>query len=227
MHNLIVLEDNREINDFLTTLLDEAGYQVFSSTNAFDALEDFNTNSIDCIITDLMLPVMSGEAFIKKIRKESNVHIIVISAKTQNEDKIEGLKIGADDYLFKPFLKEEVLIKLENFFQKRDQKNSVISLNNKEIIFSKGTPELIIEETHIELTTIEYHIMMLLLTHINQVLTRDDFLDYLYAYGDEVYDRVVDVHIKNIRKKIKPVYQKTLIKTVYGLGYQLVGETDE
>lgn len=227
MKKILILEDNKEINDVLTKMLDQAGYTVFSTYNAFDALKRFDAQKIDCILTDLMLPIMSGEEFIQEIRKRSNVHIIVISAKTSNVDKLEGLRKGADDYLFKPFLQEEVLIKLENYFNKKQYQENIKTFNNKEVVFVGGKNELRINDNVITLTTVEYQMIQLMIQENNRVITRSQFMDVLYAYGDEVYDRVIDVHIRNIRKKIKEVYHKELIKTVYGLGYSWVGDLDE
>lgn len=227
MRSILVLEDNKEINTVLSDLLKKAGYTVFSTYHAFEALKVFQDSKIDCIITDLMLPIMSGEEFIQEIRKTSRVHIIIISAKTTNIDKLEGLKFGADDYLFKPFLEEEVLIKLQNLFSKRDYEEMRKTFNNQEVVFIDGKVQLKLKDVEIHLTTVEYHIVKLLIQENNKVITREQFLDVLYAYGDEVYDRVIDVHIRNIRRKIKEVYQKELIKTVYGLGYSWVGVLDE
>ncbi|XMB71468.1 response regulator transcription factor [Mycoplasmatota bacterium WC30] len=227
MRNIIVLEDNKDINAILSNILLKEGYKVFPSFNAFDALKDFKENHIDCILTDLMLPIMSGEEFIKKIREESNVHIMIISAKTTNIDKLEGLKKGADDYLFKPFLEEEVVVKLANLFIKKDSKENITSFNKKEIVFQEGKPQLIINDEVIPLTTVEYQMLRLLIQENNKVITRDQFLDVLYSFGDEVFDRVIDVHIRNIRKKIKVAYNRELIKTVYGLGYSFIGDLDD
>jgi DNA-binding response OmpR family regulator len=227
MRNIIVLEDNKDINKILTNILLKEGYNVFPSFNAFDALNDFKENNIDCILTDLMLPIMSGEEFIQEIRKMSNVHIIVISAKTSNEDKLEGLKTGADDYLFKPFLEEEVKIKLENLFIKKDFNENITTFNKKEVIFHEGKTHIIINNVKIPLTSVEYQMLRLLIQEDNKVITREQFLNVLYTFDDEVFDRVIDVHIRNIRKKINKVYDKELIKTVYGLGYSFVGDPDD
>ena len=227
MRNIIVLEDNKDINQILTNILLKEGYNVFPSFNAFDALKDFKANHVDCILTDLMLPIMSGEEFIQEIRKESNVHIIIISAKTTNPDKLEGLKKGADDYLFKPFLEEEVIIKLENLFIKKDFKENITSFNKKEIVFQEGKPQIVINNDVISLTSVEYQMLRLLILENNKVITREQFLDVLYTFDDEVCDRVIDVHIRNIRKKIKKIYDKEIIKTVYGLGYSFIGDLDE
>jgi len=227
MRNILVLEDNKDINTILSNILTKKGYRVFPSFNAFDALKDFKENHIDCILTDLMLPIMSGEEFIQEIRKKSNVHIIVISAKTSNFDKIEGLKKGADDYLFKPFLEEEVVIKLENLFIKKDFKENITTFNKKEIIFQEGKTQIIINNEIIILTSVEYQMLKLLIQENNKVISREQFLDVLYTLEYEVFDRVIDVHIRNIRKKIKTVSNKEIIKTVYGLGYSFKGDLDE
>lgn len=227
MKNIIVLEDNREINRILTNILSKEGYNVLPSFNAFDALKDFKSNHIDCVITDLKLPIMSGEVFIQELRKKSNVHIIIISAKTTVSDKLEGLKKGADDYLYKPFLEEEVIIKLKNLFLKKDFKEGVMTFNDKEVVFQEGKTKIIINGFDISLTSVEYQMVRLLVKENDKVVTREKFLDMLYSLDDDVFDRVIDVHIRNIRKKINKVYNKELIKTIYGLGYSFVGELDD
>jgi DNA-binding response OmpR family regulator len=227
MRNIIVLEDNKEINTILTNILLKEGYNVFPSFNAFDALKIFKENHVDCILTDLMLPIMSGEEFIQEIRKKSNVHIIIISAKTTNYDKLEGLKKGADDYLYKPFLEEEVVVKLENLFIKKDFRENITTFNKKEIVFQEGKTQIILNNEVISLTNVEYKMIKLLIQECNKVIAREQILDVLYTFDDTVFDRVVDVHIRNIRKKIKKVYTKELIKTVYGLGYSFIGDLDE
>ncbi len=227
MKKIIVLEDNKEINKILTDILLKEGYQVFPSFNAIKALEDFKEHHIDAILTDLMLPIMSGEEFIQEIRKISNVHIIVISAKTAIHEKLEGLKKGADDYLYKPFIEEEVIIKLENLFIKKDYHESIITLNNKTIKFQEGKNQLIINNEIIPLTSVEYLMLKLLFQEVNKVISREQFLDVLYLGEADVFDRVIDVHIRNIRAKIKKVHHQPLVKTVYGLGYTLVGEVDD
>ena len=112
-------------------------------------------------------------------------------------------------------------------FIKKDFKNNQTSFNKKEIIFQEGKPELLINNQIISLTSVEYQMMKLLIQENNLVITRDQFLNVLYTFSDEVFDRVIDVHIRNIRKKIKKVYSKEVIKTVYGLGYTFVGDVDE
>jgi two-component system OmpR family response regulator len=225
MQNILVLEDNTKINELLVSILKNEGYNVFPSFNAFDALKDFDENRIDCILTDLMLPIMDGETFIKKIREKSSVHIIVISAKTETQNKIEGLKVGADDYIYKPFIKEEIILKLKNLFNKKH--SLFYSFNQNEIIFEPGKNQIIVKDETIPLTSYEYYLIKYLIENHGKVISRDSLLNVIYNYNQDVFDRVIDVHIRNIRKKLKKVTNSSIIETVYGLGYRFNGDQDE
>jgi DNA-binding response OmpR family regulator len=169
---------------------------------------------------------MSGEEFVQEIRKTSSVHIIVISAKGRAIDKVEVLGFGADDYLIKPFIEQELIIKLRNYFGKKDTNPSGISIHDGEISFVKGNNSLVINSKQVLFTAVEYLIVELLFERINTIITRDTFMDALYDYDKDITDRVIDVHIRNIRKKISKHSDLKPIKTVYGLGYKLEGDVD-
>lgn len=227
MKNILVIEDNKEINQILSDLLTKHNYCVFSAYNAFQGMDMFREHNIDCIITDLVLPIMSGERFIYEVRKTSNVHIIIISTKMTIEEKLEGLNVGADDFLVKPFNNDEILIKLRNLFKKKDFSKDRISLNNGDFIFDSGVTQIVVGSTPIELTAIEYFIMIILCNNLNKVLSRSQIVSQLYRNEKFVTERIVDTHIKNIRKKISQHSELLYIKTIYGLGYSLEGEKDE
>ncbi|MGS0973119.1 MAG: response regulator transcription factor [Candidatus Izemoplasmataceae bacterium] len=227
MKNILVLEDHKEINQLITKTLEEENYTVFSAFDAFHALDLFHQEKIDLIITDLMLPIKSGESFIKEVRKTSSVQIIIISAKAALDDKLEGLKIGADDYLVKPFSKDELKLKINNYFKKQKSDKDVISLYGGDVVFSLSNNVLIIKDQEITLTAVEFQILRFLVMHKNKVVSRSQLLDILYDYQIDVYDRVIDTHIKNIRQKVRALYDFDFIKTVYGLGYILVGEKND
>lgn len=227
MKNILVLEDNLEINDIIKNKLVALKTNVFQVYNAFDALKIFNEKSIDLIITDLMLPIKSGEDFIKEIRKLSNVYIIIISAKIDLENRLEGLSIGADDYLIKPFSSEELALKVMSYFKRKDRAYSSFSFNTQDLIYNADNNLLLVNNNEIVLTTVEFLLLSALITNANKILTRDQLLKLSYNDSYEVYDRVIDVHIKNIRKKIKEYSSTEYIKTVYGLGYKFEGEYDD
>lgn len=227
MYKILVLEDDPQINDIITSTLKSVGYDVYSCLNAFEAMDIFSNKKIDVIITDLVLPIMNGERFIKEVRKLSNVHILVISAKISLQEKLEGLRIGADDYLTKPFSPEEVVLKLSNFFRKKEHQNRLISLNDNEFVFEESKVKILVNKNSVELTGIEYLIIEFLILRLNSVVTREQILEHLFSDEKFVTERIVDSHIKNIRKKISKHSEKEYIKTIYGLGYSMVGKRDE
>ena len=224
---IMILEDNIEINRILTKLFHDEGYEVTSFYNAFDALKSFKDIKFSCVLTDLMLPIMNGEEFIKKIRTDYYGLIIAITAKVNETDKLHVLELGADDYITKPFNKKEVLLKVNNYFKKINKSNHKTSLNQGEFVYNFHDNKLSINKNQITLTRIEYLMLGVLLKSINNIITREFILQSIYYDDVDVFDRVIDGHIKNLRKKIKGFTDTEYIKTVYGMGYKLVGEADE
>ena len=224
--NILVVEDNLEINKIITKMLQSEGYNVTSCTNAFDALKSFSKNDYFCVITDLMMPIMSGEELIEKLRPNYLGLIIAVTAKTGIDDKLYTLSIGADDYIIKPFNRNEILFKIKNYYNKFIQTRKNISFNNGELIFNFNDNQLIVCNNIVELTAIEFLIVKFFIQNVNQVLSRDQIMKNVYYEDFNVFDRAIDGHIKNIRKKIADFVSKKYIHTVYGLGYKFVGEID-
>ena len=228
MYNILVVEDSIEINNLIYEKLLDNNYQAFQAYNAFEAMEIFNANTINLIITDLMLPIKSGEDLIRDIRLTSNVFIIIISAKVNLENRLEGLTIGADDYIVKPFSGEELMLKINNHFKRKSHNESKASYNNGCFVFEYTNNILTLNKEKIELTGVEYLLLETLIRSSNQILSRQQLLESAFQSEHSVYDRVIDVHIKNIRSKFKEFSNGLeYIKTVYGLGYMFVGELDD
>lgn len=224
---IMILEDNIEINRILTELFHEEGYEVSSFYNAFDALKSFKSEKFSCVLTDLMLPIMNGEEFIKKIRTDYYGLIIAITAKVNESDKLHVLELGADDYITKPFNKKEVLLKVNNYFKKINKSNHKTSLNQGEFVYDFHDNTLTIDRNSITLTSMEYLTLGVFVKSINKIITRETILQTVYYDDVDIFDRVIDGHIKNLRKKIKEFTDTEYIVTVYGMGYKLVGEADE
>ena len=224
---ILVVDDSPEINKILTDMLQSDGYNVISCSNAFDALKTFQENKFFCVITDLMMPIMSGEEFIRKIRTDYYGLIIAVTAKTGMDDKLNVLSLGADDYIAKPFNKQEILLKVRNYANKINKSNHKTSLNDGEFIFNFHDNILQINDNIIKLTSVEFLVVKTFVNGLNRIISRDDIMSAVYYDDLEVFDRAIDGHIKNIRKKIKQYSDREYIKTVYGLGYKLVGESDE
>jgi DNA-binding response OmpR family regulator len=191
------------------------------------AIEAIKSEKYDVIMLDLMLPGMQGEDLIKKIRKVSDVYIIVISAKIDVKDRIDVITIGADDYMTKPFSINEVMAKLKNV-EKRLVVNrpTIYTYNHKNLKVIPLSREVFVNNQLISLTQYEYDVLWHLLSHPNVVFSRDMIIEQCFTDSD-AYDRVIDVFIKNIRKKIDNSVDHSYIKTHYGVGYQFVGVQDE
>lgn len=226
MHILIV-EDNIKINHLITLYCNQEGYQTTSVFSAEDALKAVSEKKFDLVITDLMLKVLSGENFIKKIREKSDVYIIVVSAKADLQNRLEVLKLGADDYLTKPFSLEELILRIQNATSRIKQSTSnMVSFNHNHLRVSFIDEVVFIKDNLINLTQAEYQILCSLIKHPNQTLTREQIFEDA-SLDSEGFDRVIDAHIKNIRKKcLDDPKNPTLIKTIYGGGYKFVGEKD-
>lgn len=224
---ILIVEDYKKINDLLAMFTKQEGYEVQQAFSAEEALSYCKTISFDVIILDLMLPKMQGEALIKELRAQSDVYIMVISAKVQVASRIDAISLGADDYLTKPFAVEEVMVRLKNVSKRlKIDKPLVLSFNQKQLMIHPLSREVIVGGKVVNLTKYEFDILNLLATHSNIVYSREHIISICFEDSD-AYDRVIDAFIKNIRKKIDVHSNKgSYIKTHYGIGYQFVGEAD-
>ena len=227
--NILVVEDEKNISDVISAYLINEKFNVFLATDGEMAMELFNSHNIHLIILDLMIPKMSGEEVCKKIRFLSEVPIIMLTAKINEEDKIEGLSIGADDYVVKPFSPRELVSRVKALIRRsyRDYKPLAekVSFNNGDLEIEVDKMILRKNNKNIELTTNEFKILLALVSNPNQVLSREQLIDLSLGHEYEGFDRTIDTHIKNIRQKIEtnpksPEY----IHTVYGFGYKFETE---
>lgn len=211
MDKILIIEDEIQIVELIKSYLEKEGFLVDYELDGKKGLEKALAFKPNIIVLDLMLPNMSGEEIIKELRKKSNVHILILSAKSSEESAINCFSLGADDYIRKPFSPRELTAKI-NAILKKGRTNIIINDESKEFLF---------HGKKIELTKNEYSILNLLIKNKAQVFTRDDIINALFS-DYEAYDRTIDAYIKNIRKKTSP----KLIKTIHGLGYKM-GEEDE
>lgn len=226
--NILVVDDEPMILEVVCSLLESKGYQVTSSESGKQALELFDTNNFSLVLLDLMLPDISGEEVCKTIRKKSRVPIIMLTAKVDEEDIVDGLFLGADDYITKPFGLKELSARIEAVLR-RTQHNLPLVVRN-----SWGHGDLIIDfekniiqkkGQSIMLTPREWNILSALIKYPGKVFTREELIELALKNDFEGYDRAIDSHIKNIRQKIEedpknPIY----VVTIHGLGYKFGGE---
>jgi len=224
---VLVVEDYPKINQLLAMYARNDGHEVKQVYNGEEALAAIHNERFEIILLDLMLPGIQGEELIKQIRKVSDVYIIVLSAKIDIKDRVDVITLGADDYMIKPFSIDEVMAKLKNV-EKRLVVNhpTIYTFNHSHLKVLPLSREVYVHNQLINLTQYEYDILLHLLSHPNIVFSRDMIIEQCFSNSD-AYDRVIDVFIKNIRKKIDFSSEKSYIKTHYGIGYQFVGVKDE
>ena len=225
MNCVLIVEDDSDINNFINDYFVIKGYstiQAFSGTEGLLRLK--NERDICCVILGLMLPGLSGEEIIQEVRKVSDVPIITVSAKNEEEAKIEVLKLGADDFLLKPFNLEELQLKVERNIQKYLNQQVSYKKNEefKNIILNQDTREVFVDGRNVYFTSKEFDILMLLIQNPNKVISKEKIFREVWHEDYCIDTQTVTVHIKNIRKKIKEVNPITpTIETVWGIGFKI------
>ncbi len=220
---ILVVDDEKRIVEILQAYLERDGYQVIAAYDGRSALELARSNSPDLIILDLMLPEVSGWDVCRELRRESDVPIIMLTARDDTTDKIVGLELGADDYVTKPFDPKEIISRARAVLRRSDVKTvSKSTIKVGEIMIDTNKRLVCRGDRNIELTPIEFDLLRVMAENPGRVYSRMQLLDKVQGDAYEGYERTVDSHIKNLRKKLElnpehPVY----IITIYGVGYKL------
>lgn len=224
--NILVVEDDVDINNLITKTLEKQNYKVTQAFSGSEALLQLSISQYTLMLLDLMLPGMCGEEIISKIRDEKEIPIIVISAKTSLKDKVNVLNIGADDYITKPFESEEIIARV-NSQLRRYRKYEISTPSNqiykfKNITLEGETRTVKVKGEEIHLTGHEFDILSILIKNPDKVYSRESLYEQVWKNGYYGEDNSVNVHISNIRKKIKSVSKdEDYIKTVWGIGFKL------
>lgn len=226
---VLVVEDETMIREAISSYLDKQGWHVFSADNGKEGLAVFEREAITFVILDLMLPDMSGEEICMMLRRKSRVPILMLTAKSQEEDVLNGLRIGADDYMTKPFSLKELYARMTAILRRSSGDLKPLaekySWNGNDLSIDFGHNEVHKGGKLLSLTPSEWKILSALVRHPKKVYTREELIELVFGLDFGGYDRVIDTHIKNLRKKVetdpkKPVY----VKTVHGLGYKFGGD---
>ena len=221
MNRILLIEDETLVSDVIKKYLEKEGYEVYVTDNGAEALNLFRSLNPLMIILDLMLPDMDGEDICKEIRRESDVYIIMLTAKSSLEEKIEGLAIGADDYLVKPLSPRELVARVNAVFRRVGKEDEdVIIVHDGEIVINNEERQVYKKGEAIDLTPNEFDILYTLAKNKGKVFSREMLIEIVFGMDFEGYDRTVDTHIKNIRKKIEddskiPKYIHTVVKVGY------------
>lgn len=223
-NTILIVDDDKKITELLKAYFTKENFTVLTSYDGIDALLAIKTHKPDIVILDLMLPGIDGFEVLKRLRKDSNIPVIMLTARDEETDKLIGLEIGADDYIAKPFSPKEVVARAKVVLRRvqpaedfsREVKVGEITVDLKKYEVKKNG-------RLIEFTPIEFKIFELLCQNTGQVYSRLQIIEKVQGYEFDGYDRTVDAHIKNIRKKIEENPQKPeYLVTVFGVGYKLI-----
>lgn len=228
MYKILVIDDEYGILEVVHAYLIKEGFEVYTASSGKQGLMLFEQAAIDLVVLDLMLPDLSGEEICQTIRRDSQVPIIMLTAKKEEEDRIRGLELGADDYLSKPFNTKELIMRIQailrRVYQHQKVERRLISFNGGYLTIDQAERIVKINQEIVELTKNEYELLAILSEHPDRTFTREQLISF--AFGEDYlgYDRTIDVHIKNIRKKIEPDQKDpSFIVTVFGVGYKFKG----
>ena len=221
--SVLIVEDDRNIAELLKMYLEKHDYTVTIATDGGQGLSKFRTTAPNLVLLDVMMPVMDGWALCKAIRAESQVPIIMLTAKSETDDKITGLRSGADDYITKPFEMKEVLARIEAVL--RRSTGIVPEKKARRLTFDKLTIdmdafELIVDGRKVDTPPKEMELLYFLASSPNRVYTRNQLLDEVWGFDYFGDSRTVDVHIKRLREKLEGVSETWSLKTVWGVGYK-------
>ena len=229
--NILVVEDDRNISDLIQMYLVKEGFDVRIAADGGKAIAEFQKSVPDLILLDIMLPVMDGWAVCAKIRETSKVPIIMLTAKSEVFDRIQGLEMGADDYIVKPFELKELLARINAVLRRTEiPVDTSKILRFDKLIINLDAYELTVDGKKIDTPPKELELLYHLAATPNRVYTRNQLLDEVWGFDYFGDSRTVDVHIKRLREKIENVSDQWALKTVWGVGYKfelLGGKTEE
>jgi DNA-binding response OmpR family regulator len=219
---ILVVDDEAKLRDLIRVYLEQEGYHVVEAGHGREALYVARVEKPDLIILDLMMPEMGGYEFMRAFSKEAETAVILLTAKVEDQDKILGLELGADDYVTKPFNVRELLARVRAVLR-RTNKAAVEPdvLRAADIVLDRAGRTVAVGGRAVDLTPSEFAILATLMAGPGQVFSRLDLLDRLSGDAYEGYERTIDVHIRNLRTKVEPDPKNpTYIETVYGMGYR-------
>ena len=221
--NILVIEDERKTSDLIQLYLQRNGYTSLAAADGHTGLEMARTHQPDLIVLDLMLPGLDGLDLCRILRAEANIPIIMLTARSTEDDKLLGLDLGADDYLTKPFSPRELVARVEAILRRRRSgPPPSATLSFAHLTINPDSHEAHASGQLLELTATEFQVLWELARNAGRVLTRDQLVQQVWGTNFYGNDRVVDVYVGQVRRKLQDATQQTLIETVRGVGYKFV-----
>lgn len=219
---ILVIEDEKNISDLLELYLEKEGYETMAAADGVKGIEAFRSFHPDLVLLDIMLPIMDGWSVLKKIREDGKTPVIMLTAKGELADKIQGLEGGADDYVTKPFETREVVARIHAVLRRYglEEDPSEKKLTFPKLVINLDSYELIVDGTRVDTPPKELELLYRLASAPNRVFTRNQLLDEVWGFDYFGDSRTVDVHVKRLREKLEGVSDRWALKTVWGVGYK-------
>ena len=226
MENILIIDDDTQLTELLIEFLSSYKYNVVAKHTPETGLEHLQKKGADAIILDIMLPGMDGFQVLRKIRENSAIPVIMLTARGEVTDRIVGLELGADDYLPKPFEPRELLARIQSILRRTHSSAAIVeNVQFKGLSIDKNKQEVLLDDKPISLSTTEYEALLLFVEHTGETLDREYLVENLRGISWQSYDRSVDVLVSRLRGKLGETPNKTrFIKTIHGLGYKFIGE---
>ncbi len=220
---ILVVDDEERLVSLLEAYLTQQGFIVVSARHGRQALEVAERESPDLIVLDIMMPEMDGLEFLQAYRRQANTPVILLTARVEDDEKIVGLEMGADDYMTKPFRPRELLARIRAVLRRAGRAApGAAVLHVGDLVLDREGHRLTVSGRPVDLTPSEFELLAALMSAPGRVFTRLELLDHIQGVRYEGYERTIDVHVKNLRAKIEPDPRKPrYIETVYGVGYRL------
>ena len=221
MTKVLIIDDDRKHSELLQAYFKRFGINLLCAYEAEEGFKKLNREEPDLLLLDIMLPGKDGMALCREIRQFSNVPIIMITARVEEIDRLLGLELGADDYICKPFSPREVVARVKAIFRRVDAAPRTSRMVVGSISLDDETHQVMIEQQVLNLTPSEFGLLKVMMQQPDRVFSRGELINRVQGYDFEGYDRTIDTHIKNLRKKIVQILPgQEIISTVYGVGYR-------
>ena len=221
--NILVVEDEDAIRAMLVMVLEQAGFKSIAATDAEDAQKILDDSSPDLILLDWMLPGISGVEWARRLKKEPiyrDIPIIVLTARGEEEDKVRGLEIGADDYMTKPFSPKELVARIRAVLRRSGKIQGQAQVTLGDLMLDTEQHRLSIGDKQLEVSPTEFRLMHFFMTHPDKVYSRTQLLDQVWGRSVYIEERTIDVHIRRLRKILEEYGREDLVQTVRGFGYR-------
>ena len=217
---ILIVEDEANIRELLRLYLEREGYTVLEAENGVEGIKKWKSDKPDMLLLDVMMPVMDGWEVCREIRAESDVPIIMLTAKGETADRVSGLEMGADDYIVKPLEMPEVIARVRAVFRRIAPDDAPEKLSFDNLVIDKQAYDLVIKGKRVDAPPKEIELLYFLASSPNRVFTRAQLLDEVWGFDYFGDTRTVDVHVKRLREKLEGVSDKWELKTVWGVGYK-------